>query len=333
MKRLRSLLDSLRLKLALLLLVSMSGAGLLGGFVTWRAALGAGQIVQKSPAAIWRHLPDYGILLLLISLGLTLVAVRRVTRPLSRLADATAAFAVSLDPRPLAPGGPSEFQPVLDAFNLMQRRVSEGFQERVHMLSAINHDLRTPLARLALRLDQVSDLDLRARLRADVVLLDGMVARGMQLARGGEAQEARAPIDLTALLQTIADEAVEMGNDVSCDLACHGVVQARPETLLRCITNLVDNAVRYGGSARLTCEMSRGVTQIIVLDDGPGVAEEQLEAAFRPFTRLGHPGRQVDGSGLGLTIARQQARSLNGDVRLENRKAGGLAAIITLPNS
>lgn len=331
MRRLRALIGSLRLRLALLLLASMSGGALLGGFVALQALAGAERAPARSPAAIWHHVPDYAILLVLVSVVLTVAAVRRVTQPLAILAKAAESFAASLDPRPLAYRVPTEFRPVLRAFNLMQQRVSEGVQERLHMLSAINHDLRTPMARLSLRLDHVEEVELRARLQADVVLLKAMVARGMELARGGGVEEPWAEIDLAALLHTIADDAVASGNDVRCEPGCAGTVGARPETLVRCLTNLVDNAVRYGGAARLTCEVRPGETHILVLDRGPGIPDEQLEAAFRPFTRLGNPGRLIDGSGLGLTIARQQARSLGGEITISNRPEGGLAAIVSLP--
>ena len=339
MTRWRLLLGSLRLRMALLLLAGMGGAALLGGWVTWRAAVEAGVVargleggVMPTPAVIWRHLPDYAILLLIVSAALALLAVRHVTRPLVQLAQAAERFAVSLDPRPVETGGWTEIRPVLQAFDLMQRRVSEGVQERMHMLSAVNHDLRTPLARLTLRLERIADSELRDKLRAEVDLLDRMVAKGMEMARGVSVHEPLEVIDLPAMLQTIADEAQETGGAVVFEKGRRGTVRARPELLRRCLSNLVDNAVRYGGGAVLAAETLEDTTRITVSDRGPGIPQEQLESAFAPFTRLGRSGRQVDGSGLGLTIARQQARSLGGEVTLANRKRGGLRATITLPH-
>lgn len=339
MRRLLALLGSLRLRMALLLLAGMGAAAVLGGWVVWRAtaeaalaARASGAPGTPSPVLIWRHVPDYAVLLLLVSVGVALLAVRHVSRPLAQLAAAADSFAVSLDPRPIEVAGPTEIRPVLQAFDLMQRRVSEGVRERMHMLSAVNHDLRTPLARLTLRMERIADAELRAKLRADVLLLDRMVAQGMELARGVSLHEPPATIDLPALLQTLADEAQECGADVACDPTCAGTVRAHPELLHRCLTNLVDNAVRYGGGAVLASEVLADGTRITVSDRGPGLPDAQLEAAFEPFTRLGRSGRQVDGSGLGLTIARQQARSLGGDVSLANRSEGGLTATVTLPN-
>ncbi|MBE7220395.1 MAG: HAMP domain-containing protein [Caulobacteraceae bacterium] len=338
MSRLRGLFGSLRLQMALLLIAGMGFAAVAGGWMVWVGAnngvVAAGGLRdggELSPMRLWRHVPDYALLLLIVSIGLALVAVRYVTHPLARLADAARRFATSLSPHPVDLKAPTEFQPVLEAFEQMQRRVSEGVQERMHMLSAVNHDLRTPLSRLALRLDRVDDVDLRARLRADVAILEGMVARGMELARGVQTQEPVATIDLAALLQTVADEANEAAVSVVRDPAADGTVRAQPEVLYRCLTNLVDNAVRYGGGAVLSSEHRPGGVRILVADRGPGLPPEALETAFRPFTRLGQDGRQVDGSGLGLTIARQQARTLGGEVTLANRQGGGLIAAIDLP--
>ncbi|MGI4877074.1 MAG: ATP-binding protein [Janthinobacterium lividum] len=333
--------------MAALLLVGMFGAALLGVGAAQDAAVGQGTRpcaahiggVRRASVApdcstaagsIIHHLPDYMLILLAGGTTLALVAARVVTRPLARLVDAAETFATSLHPSPLPETGPTELRAAIATFNLMQRRVSDGFAERIQMLSAVNHDLRTPLTRLKLRLDQVSDEDLRNRLRADVALIGAMVSGGLELARSDSVPEPWERVDLDALLQTVADNAAETGATVDFREGCGVTIRTRPDTLTRCITNLVDNAVRYAGSAVLTCRAVDGMVEISVADTGPGIAEAQFEEAFRPFTRLGDPSRQVDGSGLGLTIARQQARSIGGEVWLCNRAERGLVARVTL---
>lgn len=285
--------------------------------------------IDAPPSAILN--PLYLLLIVACSAGLSTIVARLAAKPLRRLENAAEAFSLSIDPQPIPEKGPEEVRAALSTFNLMQQRVQAGFRERTQLLAAISHDLQTPLTRLRLRLEQVQDEALRNRLLQDHMAMQTLVREGLDLASSAETQEEWSVLDVDSLLTSIAADAEEMGGQVKFLSGCGGTVRVKPNALMRCIGNLVDNAVRYGGGAELSCARRGGRLFIMVRDHGPGIEEEMLDEMFEPFTRgtASQPGGR-HGTGIGLTIVRSLALTFEGSVRLSNAAGGGLIATIEL---
>lgn len=276
--------------------------------------------------------PLYLLLVIASATLLSILVARFAAQPLRRLERAAKAFSVSLDPEPIPETGPEEVRAALATFNLMQRRVRDGFRERTQLLAAISHDLQTPITRLRLRLEQVADEDLRAKLVQDLAAMHTLVREGLDLASSSDSGEEWSMVDIDSLLTSLAEDAEEFGNDVRFVAGCGGVVRIKPNALTRCLSNLIDNAVKYAGSAEIGCRKEGGHLLISVRDYGPGIAPELLEKIFEPFTRgdPGQPGGR-SGTGIGLTIARSQAMTFGATVRLGNAPGGGLLAVVDVP--
>lgn len=274
------------------------------------------------------------VFMLMISgacIALSLLAARLASRPLYRLTSASRAFARSIDAEPVSESGPADVREALATFNLMQERVREGLRERTRLLAAISHDLQTPLTRLRLRLEQVSDQPLRERLVGDLSATLRMMRRGLDLARSGESAEDWTVVDLDSLLSSMADDAAEFGHDVTLLTGCAARVRVKPDALTRCLGNLVDNAVKYGGSAGLSCHRDLDGVRVLVRDHGPGMPADLLPRAFEPFLRGDTAADAGEGSGIGLAIARAQATAIGGTLTLRNHPEGGLEAALNLP--
>ena len=301
--------------------------------------------VQGRPVAIalaLPHLPappswttDWRFLLLVFTAAfiLSLIVARVATAPLRRLSAAAEAFARSIDAEPVTERGPSDVRAALATFNLMQERVRAGLRERTRILAAISHDLQTPLTRLRLRLEQVEDEALRERLVADLSATLSMVKRGLDLARSGESGEDWSSVDIDSLLSSLADDAAEFGHAVCFTQGCGSLVRARPDSLNRCLSNLIDNAIKYGGNAEIAARRAGKVVIITVRDHGPGMTETMLAHAFDPFVRADTSRSSADGTGIGLTIARAQAAATGAILSLDNHPDGGLEATLTVTRS
>lgn len=276
--------------------------------------------------------PLFLLLIIASSTALAILVARFAAQPLRRLEQAAKAFSVSLDPDPIPEGGPEEVRAALATFNLMQRRVRDGFRERTQLLAAISHDLQTPITRLRLRLEQVEDDALRQRLVEDLAAMQALVREGLDLASSADSGEDWSMVDIDSLLVSLAEDAEEFGNDVRFIGGSGGVVRTKPNALTRCLANLIDNAVKYAGSAEIGCRRDHGRLIISVRDHGPGIAPELLEKMFEPFTRgdPSQPGGRA-GTGIGLTIARSQAMTFGATVRLGNAPGGGLLAVVDVP--
>ena len=261
------------------------------------------------------------------SILLAIMLSRLTLAPLRRLSEASQSFARSLDPALLPETGPREIRLALRTFNVMQERVRDGFAARTSLLASISHDLQTPLTRLRIRLEQVEDAALRDRLLADLGIMQGMVRSGLELAASGENREPWAIVELGALLETLATDAQEVGQDVTCPNPTALRARVKPNALLRALQNLCENAVKHAGGASLRAERGASGIRIIVEDRGPGLPTDRLEAVFAPFVR--GAGRR-EGTGLGLAIARAQAATFGAQITLENRNGGGLRATLAL---
>jgi len=276
--------------------------------------------------------PVYLVLIVVASLILSLIVSRFATTPLRRLARAARAFSVTLDPEPIPETGPREVRAALETFNVMQSRVREGFRERTQILAAVTHDIQTPLTRLRLRLEQVGDEGLRERLISDLGVTQRLVRDGLELARSSESREPWSIVDIDSILSSVAEDAAEFGAKACFAGGCGARMRVKPNALARCLNNLVDNAIKYGGDAELACHRSGGALVITVRDHGPGIPEESLRSVFEPFQRLARDGAGSQlGSGLGLAIARAQAETFGATLSLSHAVDGGLVAQIRIP--
>lgn len=262
-------------------------------------------------------------------------AVRLALRPLRRMARAAEDVGRDIAHAPMDESGPREVRQAAQAFNAMQARIRENLAERTRMLAAITHDLKTPLTRMQLRLEQAADPALQAKLKEDLVAMRRLVDEGLELARSLETAEALMTVDLGALLQSVCDDAADAGLDVRCAAADWNppvLVLGRPHALRRVFDNLIDNAVNYGRCARVELMRCGETARVLVRDRGPGIAERRLVDVLQPFTRIEDSrSRETGGTGLGLAIAANLLASQQGRVTLRNHPDGGLEAQVELP--
>jgi signal transduction histidine kinase len=295
--------------------------------------------VKVQPPRPW-HSPTFlaaFLLMTAVAAALTVWAVRRLTAPVRTLAAAADALGRDVNAPPLPEDGPLEVATAAKAFNTMASRIRRFVQDRTELLTAIGHDLRTPITRLKLRAEFVEDDEQRGKMLADLEELEAMVSATLAFGRDARTTEAVSSLDLAELLRTLLDEASDSRPDLVEQLCYEGpphqTVRGRPLALKRALANLVSNAVNYGGGARLRLiPPADGLLVAEVEDDGPGIPPGELERVFEPFHR-GEPSRsrETGGVGLGLPIARNIFRAHGGDVVLSNRPMGGVKATVTLP--
>jgi signal transduction histidine kinase len=272
------------------------------------------------------------LVLLAAVLALSFVAVRWVTRPLHLLASAADELGRDLHRAPLAETGPREIRQAARAFNTMQSRLKRFVEDRTRILTAMSHDLKTPITRMRLRAELLDDDDLRQRFESDLTEMQAMVQDSLDFMRGLGGSEPAQAVDVGALLDSLQSDQEALGRSVQVQGAAKQPVVAVPSLLKRCLGNLIDNALAYGGRATVAVENEPRHLVLRILDDGPGIPPAELEKVFEPFYRVeGSRGRSTGGTGLGLTIARNIAQSHGGDIGLRNRPQGGLEATLTLP--
>lgn len=269
------------------------------------------------------------IMLALAIVVLAYVVARIASAPLKRLAKAAAELGRDLDRAPVDVSGPAEVRGAAEAFNAMQKRLQQHVSERTGMLAAITHDLQTPVTRLRLRLEKVEDEALREKLVADLAAMKALIHEGLELARSAETSEPRVRLDLDSLLESLVEDAVDAGEDVVFEEGSHTVMQLRPLAIGRLFSNLIDNALKHGGSAVVSASRLDGEVSVRVRDRGPGVPEDMLERVLDPFVRVeSSRSRQTGGAGLGLAIARTLAEKNDATLTLRNHPDGGLEATV-----
>jgi signal transduction histidine kinase len=285
------------------------------------------------PIAQW--LPVVLVVQLILLLLITWIAVRLATRPLVRLADAVDQLDPARTHALLPETGPVEVKKAARAFNAMQTRIRHYLSERLQILAAISHDLQTPITRMKLRLEAMDESPEQQRLTGDLTQLQQLVREGIAYARSTHT-ESTPPVrlDLHTLLDSIACDYQDAGKPVSLAGQTDLSLSTRPQSLRRLLENLIDNAVKYGGSAEISLRtIAPGSIGIDVVDSGAGIPEAEMQAVLQPFYRVeSSRNRETGGTGLGLAIAQQLAQSLGGDLRLANRDEGGLRATVVLPS-
>ncbi len=308
-------------------------------FVVGQARLADGAVLT-----FWHNLPQQGLdwplrlLVLLVVLGMSVAilagwTVRPLIRPLASLADAATGLAQNLEQSPLPENGPLEVSRAAQAFNAMQRALKRYLEARALALAAVSHDLRLPITRLRLRLERVSDEDLKTKMEEDLAEMDDMIGSTLEFLRAGSSAEKWQKLDVNALLESVAGDMAMVGAQVELHGTASGPITAKPQALRRCLANLLDNAWRYG-SEHIDVSIAEHGDQleIRVEDRGAGISREDLERVFEPYVRIeSSRAKHTGGTGLGLAIARVIARAHGGDVRLSMREGGGTCATIALP--
>ncbi|MBC7799589.1 MAG: HAMP domain-containing protein, partial [Gemmatimonadaceae bacterium] len=254
-------------------------------------------------------------------------------RPLGRLAEAADRLGRGERVDSLPESGPEETRRTVRAFNLMHERLDRFVRDRMTMLAAMAHDLRTPITTLRLRAEFIDDEEMRTKTIATLDEMQAMAEATLAFAQVDAAGEPTRATDIAALVESVVEDLAAQALDVTlAGQADRLVLPCRPLALRRALINVVENANRYGGAARVSVARDDRSVRICVDDRGPGIAEAELERVFEPFVRLEHSrNRETGGAGLGLAIARSVVRAHGGNLWLENRSEGGLRATIALP--
>lgn len=284
------------------------------------------------PIAEW--LPYVFIVQMVLLVLCTWFAVRQAIRPLAELASAADALDPNRKGPPMSEAGPSEVAHAARAFNAMRERIQHYLEERVQILAAISHDLQTPITRMRLRADLAEGSPERDKLVKDLGEIERLVQDGIAYARSAHGNvEKTARIDIASFVESISYDYQDTGKSVTVVNTAAGKMETKPHALRRILSNFIDNALKFSGAAEISVErVGEGPVTITVMDRGPGIPEDQLNAAMQPFYRLEQSrNRETGGTGLGLAIAQQLVTAIGGSIRLYNREGGGLAAEVTLP--
>ena len=278
----------------------------------------------------------YVVILWMVGSSLALFAVavlfmRSQVRPIRQLAGAAEAFGKGRDSAAFRIAGASEVRQAAAAFNQMRDRIRRQLAQRTEMLAGVSHDLRTPLTRMKLALAILGDGAETADLKADVAEMEKMLGGYLAFARG-EGREPQVEVDLKEQLQEVVNAAAREGAKITLVAEDGLVLTLRPDAMRRCLANLVGNAQRYARSISIAAAHRDDGIEITIDDDGPGIPPDKREDVFRPFFRLDSSRNpETGGIGLGLTIARDVARSHGGDLELLDSPQGGLRARLWLP--
>jgi len=291
------------------------------------------RVVERSiPNSIAYHFYFYPLALLIALIVGTWVMSRGVTVPLSRLSSAADALGRGLPQEPLVVEGPSELQRAAHAFNSMQDRLRRYLDSRTRVVAAMSHDLRTPITRMLLRVEAVSDPAVQLKLTQDLGEMQLMVQGALDMLQGLQSSEPVRPINIDALMVALRDDYQDLGFPVALSGGMREPLSARPQAWRRLLTNLLDNCRKFASKAWLEVEEQTQSVIFRVKDDGPGIPEELLERVLEPYYRVeGSRSKATGGIGLGLSIARDIAQAHGGDLRLRNLAGGGLEAIVIIP--
>ena len=273
----------------------------------------------------------------LMALGVVLLSVviaGWLTKPIRTVAAAARSLHPGNETTRIPETGPREVRDLAIAFNDMQGRITRLIDERTRALAAVSHDLRTPLTRLKLRIEDLGSPELSRAMSTDIVELEQMVDATLSYLKGESRTEPTKSLDLIALLDTLVDEATDLGQVVHLSGPRHLVIRGRHLGLKRAFSNLIQNAVKYGTEARITTEATATAVAVNIDDNGPGIPADKLGTVLEPFVRLETSrSRETGGVGLGLTIAKASIEADAGHLTLANRTEGGLRVTVTLPKA
>ncbi|SMN16641.1 Sensor histidine kinase [uncultured Candidatus Thioglobus sp.] len=276
------------------------------------------------------------IALLALMIGvllLTWVAVRLVTKPLSTLSQAAEALGKNIKSPPLEVKGPTEVKLAATAFNTMQDRLVKFVGDRARILSAVSHDLKTPITRLRLRLELLDDKKLSNEIKGDLDHMEKMVNTTLDFMRGTEKHEPRQKVNLEALLESLQEDFRVLGMPFEVYGKVDKPLHIQLVSIKRCLTNLLENAYRYGnGEVSVEIQDHKETVEIVIYNNGDSIPDKDLDKIFEPFYRLEESrNNKTGGTGLGLSIARNIAIEHGGSLRIENASKGGISAYLILP--
>ncbi len=259
-------------------------------------------------------------------------AARKLSAPLAAFAEAAEKLGIDSGAPPLREQGPRELRTATRAFNRMQERLKRFIDDRTRMLAAMSHDLRTPLTRLRLRAEFVEDPEQQQKMLAELDEMTAMIDGTLAFAREDAKREDARRLDLGELVASVCDDAADANEDVTFEPAPRCEIFGRPIALRRAIANVVDNAIKYAGGARVRVAARGAEFAVEIDDDGPGIPEHERERVFAPFYRIETSrSRETGGTGLGLAVARSIVHAHGGDIRLAGRAGGGLRVTIFVP--
>lgn len=287
-------------------------------------------VTPEEPIITTATLPLYAAVAGLVIL-LSIWGIWRLTAPYRALERAVQTFGDNPKSPPLPETGSREYRSAARAVNMMRARLGEYIADREQLAAALAHDLRTPLTRIRLRLEQLRS-PLRQPIARDIDEIEAITRSVVDFATNEVADEPAEKVDLWALVDSVADGFAEASFDETTMSTPGLICLARPTALKRCVANLIQNAVTYGHHAHLGITATAREVVLTIRDEGPGIPADRLDAVFRPFTRIeSSRNRSTGGLGLGLTIARNVARGAGGDVVLANDPSGGLRTELRLP--
>ncbi|MFC3052125.1 ATP-binding protein [Kordiimonas pumila] len=295
-------------------------------------------LAVETPMTIINEPPPIDIRYLLVLAGLVGIMAFGIAKiaaaPLRRLRKAAFELSDDINHSALDERGPVEVQDAVKAFNIMQQKLKRHIQDRTRMLAAISHDLQTPMTRLRLRLEQIENPVLKAQFLSDWEAMRKLVEEGLGLARAASDGETKIRLDLDSLIASVISDAEDAGIEANFSGPLGLQVMLAPDSMRRCLGNLINNAWTHAGGAEVYVERRANALAICVIDNGPGVPESQLEHIMEPFVRLKDSiTKTPSGTGLGLSIARELVERSGGQLTLKNREEGGLEAVILLPLS
>lgn len=287
---------------------------------------------HRAERSFAQHWLTWGLLAITLALAVAWLIASRISRPLKAMAASAEAVGRGRIPDPLPVDGADELARLASAFNAMARDLERHEQDRSEVLAGISHDLRTPLTRLRLEAElSVADDEARQAVIADIEQMEAVISQFMDYARG-EAGETPAVVDPAALLGSIVERQAWLGRQLPAEIAPLPELPLRAKALTRAVTNLIDNAWKYGGGAvLLRAEIVGGAIRIEVIDHGPGIPPEDADRLKRPFTRLEGARTDASGTGLGLAIVDRVARLHGGGLDLLPAPEGGLLARLSIP--
>jgi signal transduction histidine kinase len=303
--------------------------------VGWLRPDGRWLIVEPKPSlqpSAWQMRLILSIILSALVLApVAYLFARRLAKPIALFAQA--AERLGRDPRapPIAIRGPTEVDVAVQAFNHMQERLARYVEDRTAMVGAVAHDLRTPLTRLRFRVEGAPE-ELRVKMAADIAEMEAMISGTLAFVRDATRAAQRTRLELSSLLESLADEMSETGLNVAVESADKVVIDGDPVGLRRLFNNLLENALKFGRQARIRVYAADDCAVVEIDDNGCGLPDKDLERVFEPFYRHeSSRSRETGGIGLGLAVARSVARAHGGDATLRNRPQGGMTAMVKLP--
>jgi signal transduction histidine kinase len=304
----------------------------------WQLKDGAWRVLTppKDLIAPWQEKLLLGFCLTaLLILPLAWWLSQRLSRPIIAFSEAAAKLSVEDNAPPILSAGPREVRAAADVLNEMQARIRKQVESRTMLMAAIAHDLKTPLARMRLRIEDVPG-PLREKLNGDIAHMDGLIRSAMSFTSAHKMNETLRPLDFSSLVDSLSDDLCAVCPMEPARIEDNIMVKGDAVALKRILINLVENAGRYAGGCRIELASRSGKAELRVIDDGPGLPPDALETVFEPFYRLeSSRNRDTGGTGLGLSVARALTEAQGGTLTAVNRYEGtevtGLELLMVLP--